>query len=40
MVRKIIHVDMDCFYVAVEMRDNPSLMGRCIAYIAKGEENL
>ena len=25
--RKIIHIDMDCFYAAVEMRDNPALVG-------------
>lgn len=24
-MRKIIHIDMDCFYAAVEMRDNPRL---------------
>jgi len=30
-VRKIIHVDMDCFYAAVEMRDNPSYRGRPLA---------
>jgi len=27
-VRKIIHVDMDMFYAAVEIRDNPDLAGR------------
>lgn len=30
-VRKIIHVDMDCFYAAVEMRDNPSYRNRPLA---------
>lgn len=25
--RKIIHIDMDCFFAAVEMRDNPKLRG-------------
>ncbi|WP_159655178.1 DNA polymerase IV [Vibrio atypicus] len=30
-VKKIIHVDMDCFYAAVEMRDNPSYRGRPLA---------
>ncbi|OOF18285.1 MULTISPECIES: DNA polymerase IV [Salinivibrio] len=24
-MKKIIHIDMDCFYAAVEMRDNPAL---------------
>ncbi len=24
-MRKIIHLDMDCFFAAVEMRDNPAL---------------
>ncbi|PMH41139.1 DNA polymerase IV [Vibrio sp. 10N.286.49.B3] len=27
MVKKIIHVDLDCYYAAVEARDNPSLRG-------------
>lgn len=30
-MRKIIHCDADCFYAAVEMRDDPSLRGRPIA---------
>lgn len=25
--RKLVHIDMDCFYAAVEARDNPSLKG-------------
>lgn len=30
-LRKIIHVDMDCFYAAIEMRDNPALRSHCLA---------
>lgn len=30
-VRKIIHLDMDCFYAAVEMRERPELAGKPIA---------
>ena len=29
--RKIIHIDADCFYAAVEVRDNPALKGLPIA---------
>ena len=29
--RKIIHIDADCFYAAVEIRDNPALRGLPIA---------
>lgn len=28
MARKIIHLDMDCFYAAIEVRDNPALVGK------------
>jgi DNA polymerase IV len=30
-LRKIIHCDCDCFYAAVEMRDNPELRGHPLA---------
>jgi len=29
--RKIIHIDADCFYAAIEMRDDPHLQGRAVA---------
>ena len=29
--RKIIHIDMDCFFAAIEARENPALAGRPIA---------
>lgn len=31
MTRKIIHIDMDCFYAAIEMRDYPELASKPIA---------
>lgn len=30
-IRKIIHIDMDCFYAAVEMRDHPEYRNRPLA---------
>ena len=31
MPRKIIHIDMDCFFAAIEMRDRPALRDRPLA---------
>src|SRR6187402_1918611 len=30
-MRKIVHIDMDCFYAAIEERENPALRGKPLA---------
>ena len=36
--RKIIHVDCDCFYAAIEMRDDPRLAGKPLAVGGAAEQ--
>jgi len=40
MIRKIIHIDMDAFYAAVEQRDNPDLQGKPIAIGSANERGV
>ncbi|MFN8769876.1 MAG: DNA polymerase IV [Neisseriaceae bacterium] len=39
-LRKIIHIDMDCFYAAIEMRDNPKLKDKPVAVGGLGERSV
>ncbi|QLB21070.1 DNA polymerase IV [Vespertiliibacter pulmonis] len=36
--QKIIHIDMDCFYAAVEIRNNPALAGKPVAVGGKANQ--
>lgn len=38
--RKIIHVDMDCFFAAIEQRENPALRGKPIAVGGDGRRGV
>ena len=38
--RKIIHIDMDCFFAAIEQRENPDLVGKPIAVGGSGRRGV
>lgn len=37
-IRKIIHIDMDCFYAAIEMRESPALRGKPVAVGGRADQ--
>ena len=39
-MRKIIHIDMDCFYAAIEERDDPALQGKPVAVAGKDRRSV
>ena len=39
-MRKIIHIDMDCFYAAIEERENPALRGKPVAVAGSGRRGV
>ena len=39
-MRNIIHIDMDCFYAAIEERDDPGLRGRPVAVAGSGRRSV
>ena len=39
-MRKIIHIDMDCFYAAIEERDQPALRGLPVAVAGKDRRSV
>jgi DNA polymerase IV len=39
-MRKIIHIDMDCFYAAIEERDDPTLRGKPVGVAGKDRRSV